>query len=176
MAACLVVALLLNLPDQSISQAHSIPMVASAFADYQHRMAGGELPTDDSPAWARLRHAVSFPVEPIPSLKNQLVAVWPTKIRGEPAAALAYRFDNQIIVQYLVSQKLFFRQNSVRQAVHDFGRYSASLGHDSVVAWPGKHQGSILIGAMPPNRLIAAGSLGKTVRSAASTSNHGQVL
>lgn len=155
-AACLVVALLLNVHSQSISRTHSIPMVASVFADYQNRMAGGELPADNPPAWNRLRHSVSFPVEPIPSLKNQLVAVWSTKIRGEPAAALAYRLDNQIIVQYVVSQKLFFRQNRVRQAIHDFGRYSASLGHDSVVAWPGKNQGSVLIGAMPPDRLLAA--------------------
>ncbi|MDA3920119.1 MAG: zf-HC2 domain-containing protein [Salinisphaera sp.] len=154
-AACLALALVLNINYGSVSRPQAIPMVASALADYHYQLSAGELPVANSTSIAALQRKVRFRVTPIPSLRKNLIAAWPTHIRGEPAAALAYLFHNRVIVQYLVSEGLFFRQPAVRNAVADKGRYSATVGKDGVVAWPGKDAGSVLIGPMSVQSLVA---------------------
>src|SRR5699024_5135087 len=113
-----------------------IPMVTAALTNY-HQQLAGTLPTADTVALSKLKRSLPFPVTPIADLRSHLIAVWSLRISGQPAAALAYRLDNHVIVQYVVSESVFFRQPRVRQAVASHGLYVVSAGRDSVVAWPG---------------------------------------
>jgi hypothetical protein len=94
-----------------------------------------------------------FPVETLNLPDGELMGAWPTEIQGEPAAALAYRINNQIVVQYIVSEPLFFRQDVVRQAVADSGRYLTTDNHESLLAWPGTGSGNLLVGTLPESML-----------------------
>lgn len=152
MAASLALAMTFGLNFNAPRGVHSVPMIADAMADYHGHLAS-ELPVVNAAALATLKGSLPFPVKPIPSLRKNLIAAWKTNIRGEPAAALAYTLDNEVVVQYVVSDKLFFRQPNVREAVAAHGSYVASRGRDTVMAWPSADSGSILIGSVSARRL-----------------------
>lgn len=137
-----------------------IPMVTAALANY-HQQLADTLPAGGTLALSRLKRSLPFPVTPITELRSHLIAVWSLRISGEPAAALAYRIDNHVVVQYVVSESVFFRQPRVRQAVAAHGVYTVSAGQDSVVAWPGPDNGSLLVGPVSVNRLEALHPQGK---------------
>ncbi len=128
------------------------PMVASALTDYRITVAHG-LPATDSVDLSRIQSLMPFPVETLNLPDGELMGAWPTEIQGEPAAALAYRINNQIVVQYIVSEPLFFRQDVVRQAVADSGRYLTTDNHESLLAWPGTGSGNLLVGTLPESML-----------------------
>ena len=50
---------------------------------------------------------------------------------------------------YVVPEALFFRQPIVRETVSRQGRYVASEGKESVVAWPLKSSGVLIVGDGP---------------------------
>lgn len=132
--------------------AQQIPMIAAALADYQQHL-NSELPAAGPQQLAAIERSVAFKVQPMPALRHQLIGAWQTRIRGEPAVALAYRYGNHILVQYVVSQSLFFRQPRVREAVARDGRYSTTSHGTSVLAWAQNDSGSLLIGAVDPQLL-----------------------
>jgi hypothetical protein len=74
-------------------------------------------------------------------------------IRGEQAAVMAYRWQDRVVVQYVVSEALFFRQPVVRDSVTAAGRFTAEDGSRSVVAWPNPGAGSLIISDLPVNEL-----------------------
>lgn len=152
LAACLALVLGLYLGLWRSPGPQPIPMIAAALADYHHQL-GHELPAVDAASLEKLEHSLPFPVTPIAGLRSHLIAAWSPRIRGEPAAALAYRLDGRVIVQYVVSESLFFRQPRLREAVAAHGVYVASAGQDSVVAWPGADNGSLLIGPVSVKQL-----------------------
>lgn len=118
------------------------PMARSAIADFsQHQT--GPLPHANL---VSLETGFSFPVAPLPALRGQLVAEWRTEIQGQPAAALAYRLPAGIVVEYVVSRGLFFRQPEVRRAVARRGRYVAQVRAVTVVGWPEHRAGVLLVG------------------------------
>jgi anti-sigma factor RsiW len=144
---------------QLASSPASVPLIRGVLADYRRVIAS------DLPGRARdlevVRGAVPFPVEPLRASGVRLLAVWNTEMEGEPAAVLAYRWDDRIVLQYLVPETSFFQHRDVRRAVTDGGLLVASDGAQGIVAWPTEAAGAFLIGDLAPERLakLAAADL-----------------
>lgn len=122
------------------------PMVDAALNDFD-RALGRELPG--------LGAGVGHPVAALAHPDLQLISSWRAEIRGEPASALAYRLRDRIVVQYVVSEALLYRQPDVREAVHAHGVFAVSEGARSVVAFARGGAGSVLVGAVSPAELIS---------------------
>jgi anti-sigma factor RsiW len=127
------------------------PMVEAALVDYR-RVRAAPLPAT-APDLAAVRASVPFPVVPLRSADVRLLAAWTTRLRGEPTAALAYRWGDRVIVQYVVPERLFFRQPDVRAAVANGGVFTAASGAQGVVAWPAASSGALLVGDAAPAEL-----------------------
>jgi anti-sigma factor RsiW len=133
------------------SSPSSVPLVRSVLADYRLVTAG------DLPGRARdlevVRGAVPFPVEPLHAPGVRLLAAWTTELEGEPAAVLAYRWDDRIVLQYLVAEERFFQHGDIRRAVTGGSLLVASDGAQGIVAWPTESGGALLVGDLEPERL-----------------------
>lgn len=128
-----------------------VPMAVAAAADFRRSM-GTALP--GTPAdLAGVRAALPFAVVPLSAPGLELLGAWRTSIRGEAAAALAYRWRDRVVVQYVVPEALFTRQPGVRQAVAERGLYAATDSGAGVVAWPGERSGILLVGAVAADEL-----------------------
>ena len=130
----------------------SVPMLDAVLEDYV-RVTAADLP-GRARDLAAVRSAVPFPVEPLEGARLRLLAAWTTDLRGEPAAVLAYRQDDALILQYLVSEQLFFRHPTVRSAVSARHVLAASDGPRGIVAWPEAAAGSLLVADMESQRLV----------------------
>ena len=147
---------------------NAVPLLRDVLADYRRVVAG------DLPGRARdldaVRSAVAFPIEPLGGSAVRLLAAWTTDLGGEPAVVLAYRWDDRILLQYVVSEERFFQHPAVRQAVADGGLLAARDGAQGIVAWPTASAGTLLIADLPPERLRVIGSAallaGKAARGA----------
>lgn len=128
-----------------------IPMVEGAVADYQAHLAG-DLP-GGAGSVAAVAARVPFAVAPLTARGAQVVGAWTTAIRGQPVAAIAYRWGDRTIVQYVVPESLFFRHSAVRTAVATQGLYATRDGALGVVASPGVGSGSVLVGDASPDEL-----------------------
>jgi hypothetical protein len=125
-------------------------MVDAALVDY-----GGRI-TEELPAplaLEELEARVGFPIRPLPHA--QLISAWVTSLRGEAVAALAYRADRLLVVQYVVSSELFFRNPALRAAVDRAGHYVTEQGSTAVVCYPDERSGSLLIGPANAEALLA---------------------
>jgi anti-sigma factor RsiW len=137
----------------------SVPLIRGVLADYRRVTAS------DLPGRARdlevVREAVPFPVEPLHAPGVRLLAVWTTELEGEAAAVLAYRWDDHIVLEYLVPETRFFQHRDVRRAVTDGRLLVASDGAQGIVAWPTLAAGALLVGDLVPERLarLAAADL-----------------
>src|ERR687895_1879523 len=144
---------------QLVSSPASVPLIRSVLADYRRVTAG------DLPGRARdlevVRGAVPFPVEPLHATGVRLLAAWTTELEGEPAAVLAYRWDDRLLLEYLVPETRFFQHRDVRRAVTDGRLLGASDGAQGIVAWPTEAAGALLVGDLAPERLarLAAADL-----------------
>jgi len=146
----------------------AVPLLRDVLADYRRVVAA------DLPGRARdldaVRSAVAFPVEPLGGSAVRLLAAWTTDLGGEPAVVLAYRWDDRILLQYVVSEERFFQHPALRQAVADGGLLAARDGAQGIVAWPTASAGTLLIADLPPERLRVIGSAallaGKAARGA----------
>jgi len=146
----------------------AVPLLRDVLADYRRVVAG------DLPGRARdldaVRSAVAFPIEPLTAPAVRLLAAWTTNLGGEPAVVLAYRWDDRILLQYVVSEERFFQHPALRQAVADGGLLAARDGAQGIVAWPTASAGTVLIADLPPERLRVIGSAallaGKAARGA----------
>jgi anti-sigma factor RsiW len=146
----------------------SVPLLRDALADYRRVVAG------DLPGRARdldaVRSAVPFPIEPLDAPSVRLLAAWTTDLGGDPAVVLAYRWDDRIVLQYVVSEQRFFQHPALRQAVAGGGLLSARDGAQGIVAWPTASAGAVLIADVPPSRLRVLGNAallaGKATRGA----------
>ena len=136
------------------AQTSQLPMIQAALDDYWLHLQT-RMPTADVQQMQALAHDLPFDAQPLPALRSELIGAWRTTIRGESAAAFAYRHDNHILVQYVVSQALFFHQPRLREAVARYGHYSATAHETAVLAWPQSTSGTMLIGAVDPHLLDA---------------------
>ena len=124
-----------------------VPLLGGIVDDYA-RVSRGDLPGRARDLSA-VRAAVSFPIEPLRAPELRLLGAWTTDVRGEPAAVLAYRLRDRLIVQYLVAEDAFFRHPAVRTAVADRHLLTATEGGRALVAWPGTSTGTVLVGDVP---------------------------
>jgi anti-sigma factor RsiW len=124
-----------------------VPLLGAIAEDYA-RVSRGVLPGRARDLSA-VRAAVSFPIEPLRAPDLRLLGAWTTSVRGEPAAVLAYRLRDHLVVQYLVAEDAFFHHPAVRAAVADRHLLTASDGARALVAWPGTSTGTVLVGEVP---------------------------
>jgi anti-sigma factor RsiW len=124
-----------------------VPLLGGIADDYA-RVSRGVLPGRARDLSA-VRAAVSFPVEPLRAPELRLLGAWTTNVRGEPAAVLAYRLRDHVVVQYLVAEDAFFHHPAVRAAVADRHLLTAADGAHALVAWPGNSTGTVLVGDVP---------------------------
>lgn len=145
-AVAAVLALILAWPQARHPAPADVPMVADALADY--RLHAGQVMTPPASSPAQLMQAVlGWSTLPLPLRDASLISSWQTRIGGEAAVALAYRRGNHVIVQYIVSDVVFFRQPQVREAVASTGIFRADAGAQSLIARPSRHAGHLLVGA-----------------------------
>jgi hypothetical protein len=150
------------------ASAASVPLLHDVLQDYRRVVAG------DLPGRARdldaVRGAAPFPVVPIHAANMRLLAAWTTAIAGDPAVVLAYRWDDRIVLQYLVPEERFFQSSELRRAVAGGRVLQATDGAQSIAAWPTDSAGTVLVGDVPAARLqpLAAAALlaGKVERGA----------
>ena len=128
-----------------------VPLLGGIVDDYA-RVSRGDLPGRARDLSA-VRAAVSFPIEPLSAPDLRLLGAWTTNVRGEPAAVLAYRLRDRLVVQYLVAEDAFFRHPAVRTAVADRHLLTAADDGRALVAWPGTTTGTVLVGDVPPDWL-----------------------
>lgn len=102
-----------------------------------------------------LKKEVPFHVPALRSPHMRLIASWETELYGEPVAAIAYRCHDRLVVQYVVSEKQFFRHPQVRRAIAEQGVYAVSTGTVSTIAWPDLDSGSFLVGEFSATELAA---------------------
>ncbi|XKE44403.1 zf-HC2 domain-containing protein [Halomonas organivorans] len=147
--ACLLVTLWLP----SWSARDGVPMVDDAVADYRHVLAD-RLPPRSTMDTDALSRALSLSIEPLQAPDVTFLGGWETVLQEQPAAALAYRVKEQVVVQYVVTEPLFFNQASVRDAVARQGHYITRQGRQGIVGWPDSNAGSLLVGELPTEELV----------------------
>jgi anti-sigma factor RsiW len=146
----------------------SVPLLTDVLQDYRRVVAG------DLPGRARdldaVRGAVPFPIHPLATPGVRLLASWTTEIAGDPAVVLAYRWDDRVVLQYIVPEQRFFQNPELRRAVAGGRLLEATDGTQGILAWPTDSAGAILVGDATVGRLrpLAAASLlaGKADRGA----------
>lgn len=104
---------------------------------------------------AQLHRELGFSVPRLEAPHMRLISAWLTRVSGEPAAALAYRCHDRLVMQYVVSERQFFRQPQVRYAIARQGVYATAAGPLTAVAWPGTDNGSFLVGEFSASDLVA---------------------
>ena len=133
--------------------AATVPLFAAILDDYRRVM------SSDLPGRARdldaVRAAVPFPVQPLHHAGASLLAAWSTDLRGEPAAVLAYRWQDRLVLEYLVAEPTFFRHPGVRAPIAAGELVTAKAGAQGIVAWAAPESGAILVGDGQPNELLA---------------------
>ena len=132
----------------------SIPesIADAALHDFK-RVASEALP--QGPELAAVESQVPFSVPALTAPHMRLIGAWTTTIDGVPAAALAYRCHDRLVVQYVVPEHIFFRPPRVRQAIAASGLYAAGEGKIHAVGWPGRDNGSFLVGEFTAPELAA---------------------
>ena len=133
--------------------ASSVPLLHAVLADYRRATAG------DLPGRARdldaVRAAVPFPIAPLHGSGARLLAAWSTDLEGEPAAVLAYRWHDQLVLEYLVAEPVFFRHPSVRTPIAAGDVVTARNGAQGMLAWAAPETGVILVGNVTAAELAA---------------------
>ena len=140
----------------------SVPLIREVLSDYR-RVTASDLPGRARDLEA-VRGSVPFPVEPLHAPGVRLLAVWTTELEGEPAVVLAYRWDDRIVLKYLVPETRFFQHRDVRRAVTDGRLLVTSDGAQGVVAWPTEAAGALLVGDLAPERLARLAAADALVR------------
>ncbi len=116
----------------------SPPMIREVLGDFQHLLQT-QLP---------LTNTNITDGHFLASSATQILSSWPTSVQSLPATAVAYRYADQIIVQYNIPVSLLNRQAAVRQAISLTGLYTQAAGTTSVVAWRGAEAGHLLVGKL----------------------------
>lgn len=144
--AAVLALLLLWFPRVPQPRASEIPMVADALADFRLHARQALVAPGATPAQL-MQSVLGWSTPPLPLRDASLISAWQTRIGGEAAVALAYRSGNHVIVQYIVSDAVFFRQPAVREALAAEGVFRADTGAELLIARPGARAGHLLVGA-----------------------------
>lgn len=113
----------------------------------------------DLPGRARdldaVRSALPFVVTPLSDPEAHLLAAWTIDLDGEPAGVLAYRWKEQVVLQYIVGEAALFRAREVRAAIAERRAVVVQDGTLGLLAWPETNAGSVLVGDVPWTNLVA---------------------
>ncbi len=131
----------------------SMPAFTSIIGDYR-RVAQGDLPGRARDLDA-VRSALPFPLTPITHPDAHLLAAWTAELDGEPAAVLAYRWNERVVLQYVVAEAALFRAREVREALAERRLVVGQEGTLGFVAWPEASAGSVLVGDVSWQALVA---------------------
>ncbi len=140
-------------PATAYVEAAAVPLFATILDDYR-RVTASDLPGRARDLDA-VRAAVPFPVQPLRGAGASLLAAWSTDLRGEPAAVLAYRWHDRLVLQYLVAEPVFFRHPGVRTPIAAGELVTSVSGVQGVLAWAAPQSGAILVGDVAPGELLA---------------------
>jgi anti-sigma factor RsiW len=132
----------------------SVPerIARAALRDFQ-QVTRAALP--QGPELAAVESQVPFSVPALTAPHMRLIGAWTTTIDSVPAAVLAYRCHDRLVVQYVVPEHVFFRPPRVREAIAEAGLYAAGEGKIHAVGWPGRDNGSFLVGEFTAAELAA---------------------
>lgn len=89
---------------------------------------------------------------PLPWANSRVLATWMTRVGGEPAQAYAIRQGNSLVIQYRISERVFFRNPDVRQAVARAGDFRTRADQLEVLGLPMEDSGLLVVapaGNMP---------------------------
>lgn len=143
----------------TLAQPRVVPLLRDALADYR-RVTASDLPGRARDLDA-VRTAIPFPVTTIRAHGLRLLAAWTTDLGGEPAAVLAYRWDDRLVLEYIVSEERFFRHPALRASIAGRRVLETHDGSQAIVAWPTDAAGAVLVADVAPSRLapLAAAAL-----------------
>jgi anti-sigma factor RsiW len=140
-------------PRLAAVSATAVPLFTQVLADYR-RVTAGDLPGRARDLDA-VRAAVPFAIEVLPGTSARLLAAWSTDLGGEPAAVLAYRWRDQLVLQYLIGEPAFFRYPGMRTPLAAGDLITSTSGEQGVVAWAAPESGVVLVGDVAPVELAA---------------------
>lgn len=140
-------------PDLAVVQATAVPLFSQVLADYR-RVTSGDLPGRARDLDA-VRAAVPFPVEVLAHPSARLLAAWSTDLQGEPAAVLAYRWNDRLVLEYLIAEPTFFRDPGLRTPIAAGKLITATIGEQGLVAWAAPQSGVVLVADVTPVELAA---------------------
>ncbi len=140
-------------PTLAVVNAATVPLFAQVLADYR-RVTSGDLPGRSRDLDA-VRASVPFAVNLLSGGTVRLLAAWSTELGGEPAAVLAYRWHDRLVLQYLVGETAFFSEPGMRTPVAAGQLVTASSGGQGVVAWAAPESGVLLVADAAPVELAA---------------------
>nr|WP_067298055.1 zf-HC2 domain-containing protein [Marinobacterium profundum] len=124
----------------------SIPMMSDVLQEYQNLSRTNLVQQETPPSKTEL---------PARLAGCKLVARWKTRVGGEPAEAFALQRGNHLIIEYRITENVFYRNPNVRQAITDYGDYRIREQQLEVLALPLKGAGLLIVGpagAMPHRR------------------------
>jgi anti-sigma factor RsiW len=131
----------------------STPALRSIIDNYRSVTQG------DLPGRARdldaVRSALPFVITPLTDPEAHLLAAWTADLDGEPAGVLAYRWREQVVLQYIVGESALFRARDVRAAIAERRAVVVQDGTLGLLAWPETNSGSVLVGDVPWRDLVA---------------------
>ena len=137
----------LQLDPPPLVASSSVPTLQRILVEYR-RLSQGELPGRARDLGA-VRSAVPFPVVPLANADAHLIAAWTTDLDGEPAAVLAYRWSNHVVMQFVVAEPTVFRAAELRAAFAEGRAVVAQDANQGLVAWPEANAGDVIIGDVP---------------------------
>ncbi|MBL0171468.1 MAG: zf-HC2 domain-containing protein [Gemmatimonadaceae bacterium] len=136
-----------QLDPQPMVAGPAVPAIAGILAE-SRRVLQGDLPGRARDLEA-VRRALPFPVNPIANPEAHLLAAWTAALDGEPAAVLAYRWNEQVVLQFVVAESSLFRTPELRRAFAERRAVVSQDGAQGLIAWPEASAGSVLVGDMP---------------------------
>ena len=148
-------------PKALVASSASVPLFAAVLSDYR-RVTASDLPGRARDIGA-VRAAVPFSVTPLENPELRLLAAWTTSLAGEPAAVLAYRWNDRVVLQYLVSDALLFQSPNVRALLAQQRDVTSRDGEQGLLLWSQPESGSILVGELSLDdfNVIRDGSKGR---------------
>lgn len=122
----------------------SVPPIQHVLQEYR-RVSQGDLP-GRARDLESVRRSLPFPVTPLTESGAHLLAAWTTDFDGEPAAVLAYRWRDRVVMQFVVGEAMLFRTRALRDAFAARQAVVAQDGEQGLIAWPDAEAGSLLVG------------------------------
>ncbi|MEO7361115.1 MAG: hypothetical protein ABI120_12360, partial [Gemmatimonadaceae bacterium] len=138
----------------------SVPLFTSVLDDYR-RVAAGPLP-GRARDLAAVRAALPFTFNVLSNPSLRLLAAWATSLAGEPAAVLAYRWNDRVVLQYFVTDELVFQSPGVRASLAQRRAVSMSSGGQSMLLWAEPEYGTVLVGDLTPREFATLRNSGRT--------------